>query len=131
MTYLPKILVDTNTYLRFILKDNILQFKKSDNLFRRAADGKLQVITPSIVVFEVSFILSKYYGLKKNDCIVKLKTIISADFLGIEDRLVFLKALSRYKDSKLSLVDCYLIEKADCLGAKIFTFDKDLENALE
>ena len=47
------IFVDTNYFVRFLLRDVELQFGKARKLFEDAADGRKVLFTSTIVIFEI------------------------------------------------------------------------------
>lgn len=119
--------VDTNVFLRFILKDNDLLFKKASELLEKASKGKVQLFTPSIVIFEMFFVLRSIYNLSKEEIVENLESILSSSYVRFEDLKNIQHALSIYeKHPALSLVDCFLLVKSEAEGAELFTFDKKL-----
>lgn len=126
---MKKVILDTNALLRFLLNDIPEQADEVEGLFRRARDGKLHLIVPEIVVFEIHFALLKYYKFPKEEVIDRLKSIVSAEFLSVESKEVFLKALKNYQNINVSLVDCFLLAKAETERAELFSFDKKLQKS--
>lgn len=123
---MSKILVDTNAILRFLLRDIPEQGKKTELLFKKASQKKIQVVIPEAVVFEAQIALYKYYDFPKLVIAEKLETFITPDFLTIESKATFLKTISLYRKFNLSFVDCFLIAKSINEKMKIFTFDRTL-----
>lgn len=123
---MKSLLLDTNIFLRFILNDVPNQQKIAEKLLKQAKDRQLNLRVPQIIIFEIEFILNKYYFFSKNDIFGKLKSIIDASYLDIQDRDIFKTALSFYEDKNISLVDCFLRANADINGIEIFTFDQKL-----
>ena len=123
---MKKILADTNVFLRLLLNDIPSQNKQVKNLLIKAKNKKIQVIVPSIVIFEIQFVLEKYYGFGKDEVLDKIRHILSTSYLDIESRQTFIEAASFYKDRNLSFVDCFLIAKAKLEKLELFSFDKKL-----
>jgi len=121
------IIADTNIFLRYFLKDNPEQSDQAKQFLRRAKIGKIELIIPQIVIFEIVFAFSKLYGFSKDEIISKVDSLLAAGYLKIQDQGNFKKAVGLYRESNLSLADCFLIAKAREIGAEIFTFDKDLK----
>lgn len=122
--------VDTNVFLRFLLKDNIDQYKEIESLLRKAKDKKVRLRVPVIVIFEISFVLKSYYHLSKDEIIGMLESLVALSYVKIDEREVFSRAIQLYKSSVISFVDCFLIAKAQIEGKELFTFDKDLKKLL-
>lgn len=119
--------VDTNVFLRFILKDNVQQYKTARELFQKAKDGKVKLLACQIVIFEINFILGKFYHLEKEEIIQQLESLLSAQYFHIQNDAVFKDALKLFKINNNSLADCFLLAKAQEENAELFTFDKKLK----
>jgi len=124
---MKSIVADTNIFLRFFLDDVPEQKIITEKLLQRAKDKEIRIIVPQIIIFEISFILEKGYHFPKEQVIDKLNAIISAEYLQIESRDIFISALTIYKSANVSLTDCFLFAKAKAENAELFTFDKKLK----
>lgn len=121
------IFVDTNYFLRFLLADNREQSEKVKNLFLSAAEGKAQLFTSSIVIFEIYWVLSSYYKRDKMEMISTLEKILALEFIEVENRNIFLQALSLFREQNISLEDCYNLAFSNFKKAEAFaTFDQKL-----
>ena len=122
--------VDTNVFLRLILNDIPKQADKAEKLLKQAKAHKINLTVPQIVIFEIEYALTKYYGFPKDQVIDKLTSIVSAKYLTCQNREIFNKAIELYKGINLSLVDCFLTAYADKIEGKTFSFDKNLNKLL-
>ncbi|MHB1645482.1 MAG: hypothetical protein ACYCSW_03100 [bacterium] len=52
-----KIFVDANIFLRYLINDNISISDKIEEIFKKASSGKILLITNSLVIVEIIFIL--------------------------------------------------------------------------
>lgn len=124
------IFIDTNYFLRFFLADNHKQSKKVKELFVSAAEGKSKIFTSNIVIFEIFWVLSSYYRKNKSEIISTLEKILALEFIEVDDRAVFVRALTLFQKRSLSLEDCYHLSFASFKKAKSFaTFDQKLLKA--
>ncbi len=121
------IIIDTNAFLRFFLNDIPAQKIIVENLLRRAKNSEIVINVPQIVIFELHFVLDKYYEYEKNDIIDRLKVLVSSDYLDIESREIFIPALNFYKNMTISFVDSFLYCKSQIEQAELFTFDQKLQ----
>lgn len=121
-------IVDTNAILRFLLDDIPGQKKAVEELFTQAKKSKIAIIVPEIVVFELNFVLLKYYGIDKEKIINLLQPLVSSGYLQVESRNLFIITLKTYKSENISFVDCFLIAKSKLEKSELFTFDKKLKN---
>lgn len=120
-------IVDTNVFLRLFLNDISEQADEAERLIKQAKVGKVSLIVPQIVIFEIEFALSKYYKFPKEKIVDCLTSIVSSEHLAVGGREVFSRAVVIYKGSNLSLTDCFLVAKSQMVGADVFTFDKALK----
>ena len=107
---------DTNVFIRFFLKDNIEQYTQVESLIRKAKSGKIKLVIPQIIIFEVLFVLKNYYDFNKQEIVNKLKSLVSASYFDVQDREIFILAIELYKVENLSFVDCFLLAKAQIEG---------------
>lgn len=122
-----KQIIDTNALLRFLLNDIPDQKKSVEKLLQRAKKGQAEITVPQIVIFELHFILDKYYHFEKEKIISTLQSVVSTDYLQTESKEVFLQALIIYKTTTISLADCFLVAYSKREKAEVFTFDKNLQ----
>lgn len=118
--------VDTNYFLRFLLKDNLKQYSRAKQLFSQAAKGEVDLISSVLVFFEISWVLSSVYSQDKAELTAILLRIMSLS-VTFENKDLVLKALELFEKSNLSLVDCYNLVFARKYQTKEFkTFDTQL-----
>ena len=128
---MKKIVVDANAILRFFLNDIPKQKIAFEKLLYQAKDSKILLIIPQIIIFELQFILDKYYHFSKADVINRLKVLVSTDYLEIESRKQLITALTIYSSSAIDFVDCFLAAVAQSREADIFTFDQRLKKLIK
>lgn len=119
--------VDTNYFLRLLLRDNESQFQKVYTLFEQATNRQIRLHTSVIVFFELYWVLSSFYKQNKSACIDHLRNILRMNFIEIENREVLQEAVEMYNDSSLDLEDsynvaCFRSQKLDHFA----TFDKQV-----
>lgn len=121
------IFVDTNYFLRFLLKDNTFQAQKVTELFEQAAKGKKELVTSVIVFFEVYWVLSSFYETKKNEILRVLQGLLEMSFISFDQSDILQEAVEIFEHSVLDLEDAYNIAFASSQKTKEFgTFDKKL-----
>lgn len=122
------IFIDTNYFLRLLLKDIDHQHKKAKKLFQQAAKGEKQTFTSTIVFFEIYWVLSSFYEQNKKQVTPILNKILAMKFIGIEERELLLEALEVFENKNIDLEDAYNLIYAQSNNASEFiTFDKKLE----
>ena len=127
---MKRVVVDTNAFLRFLLNDIPIQVKEVETLLKQAKSLQITAYVPQIVIFELNFILDKYYHFKKVEIIDKLKSIIQSSYLYVQDKTIFSSALRIYEQNSISIADSFVIAWAKEKDADLFTFDKGLKKIM-
>jgi predicted nucleic-acid-binding protein len=123
------IFVDTNYFLRFLLDDNHDQHDEAVNLFTLASVGKKELVTSLIVVFEIYWVLSSFYGKNRQDIVEVLNKLLNLNFISLPERTILLRSLIVFSNTNLDLEDCYNLCYAKSLKIAVNdfkTFDKKL-----
>lgn len=124
--------IDTNYFLRLLLKDNKKQFEEVYSIFKKAVDQEIKIYTSVIVFFEIYWVLSSFYKKDKLRIIEYLKKILRMDFLEIENRPILQETLILFAKQNLDLEDCYNISYSKYNNIdKFFTFDKKINTLLK
>lgn len=122
------IFIDTNYFLRFLLKDNKEQHLEAKKIFEKGASGEIKLFTSLIVFFEIYWVLSSFYKKQKQDLVKILDDILSLSFIKFENSKILFQAVKFFEVNKLDLEDSYNIIYAKEQGAKSFaTFDQRLK----
>lgn len=123
---MKRFVIDTNGFLRFLLDDVSGQSNQIEELLNKAKKGEIQIFLPQIIVFEIVFILEKYYQINKDGVLDKIESLVSIKYIEVESREIFLESISLYRDNPVSFVDCFIFASAQKNSAELFTFDKKL-----
>lgn len=121
------LLVDTNVFLRFFLRDIPNQFVQAKDFFEAAKRGEIKIIVCQAIIFEIEFGLRKYYHSTKEEIIRVLGTILNMPYLTTEDRPIFQESLILYAAKNWDLVDCFLVAKGHQENATVLSFDKKIK----
>ncbi len=62
-----KFFVDTNIFLRYLINDNQAISDKIERTFKKASLGEILLITNSLVIIEIIFVLESYYDKSKKE----------------------------------------------------------------
>lgn len=121
------IFVDTNYFLRFLLRDNETQHKQVRQLFESGARSEAELVTSVIVFFEIYWVLRSFYGKQKEEISTILNGLLDMKFIDFENETLLHKAIQRFGQSGVSLPDAYNLEYAKRHKAAAFaTFDEKL-----
>ena len=94
--------VDTNYFLRFILRDNENQYQIARELFESAILGKTKLFTSTVVFFEICWVLSTFYQKKKKEYLDILSDILKMNFIELDERELLIEVLAINKNHNLS-----------------------------
>lgn len=126
------IFVDTNYFLRYLRADIPKQYEEAKDLFLKAAIGEVTLFTSITVIFEIYWVMQKFYGENKEKTAGHLKDILSMGFVKVQEGGVMKQAIDIYSRTKLDLEDSYNLVYAINKKAEDFkTFDKKLEKAFK
>lgn len=123
--------VDTNYFLRFFLKDNLSQNKEAKELFLKADKDQINLISSTVVFFEIYWVLRSVY---KKDVSIVFKVLYATLQLPVtfEEKDILLESLLRFKETRLGLVDSYHLAFTNYHNINnLKTFDKKLLKEFE
>jgi predicted nucleic-acid-binding protein len=124
---MKKCFIDTNYFLRFLIKDDEEQFNIVCSIFQKGINREIQLFTSVVVFFEIYWVLSSFYKKKKNKIIEFLKNILKLTFIDFENKTILEEAIIFFQKFNLDLEDCYNLAYTKLKKANEFiTFDKIL-----
>lgn len=121
------IFVDTNYFLRFLVKDHEPHQSAAIQLFRDGATGKIKLCTSQIVWFELYWVLTSFYEQDKSTVITILREVLEMSFIEIEGHAILEEAITLFAKNNVDLEDAFNAVYAHKHGLTEFkTFDKKL-----
>lgn len=124
---MKKYIVDTNVLLRYTLNDIEQQANIVEEYISLAFTKKIKLIIPLPVIFEMEYVLRKFYKTEKSLVILILMKLILAPFFAIDQQKELLETLVLYEAKDLDFVDLFLYVTARERKAELLTFDKALK----
>ena len=118
-------LVDTNIYIRFILKDNRIQYNKACDYFQKAKERKIKLIFLPEIIIEIEYALRKIYQVPKEIIVKSLLNLLKTPYFEIAKREILIEAISYYHKKTIDIVDIILYLTAKKENIQILSFDKD------
>ena len=116
--------IDTNVLVRFLVRDDELQFDKARKLIRREIAAGRQVLVNHLVILETEWVLRSRYCLSKIDIVAAISGLLDATEMQIEDEPTVEEALYVWKESAADFADCLIGAKNRRLGCRATaTFD--------
>jgi predicted nucleic-acid-binding protein len=121
--------LDTNVLVRYLVRDDSLQFEKVRRLIRREMRGGEQVLVSLLVLLETECVLRSRYGMAKVEILSAISALLDASDLALEDEPSVERAAYSWKDSSADFADCLIEARNRRIGCRATaTFDT---NALE
>jgi predicted nucleic-acid-binding protein len=119
-------LPDTNAILRYLLKDNPVQFQQAAEYFESVRSGKEKALLLESVLVECVYVLTKFYKVPKGEATGSLAALLRYKGFVNSDKDILLEALTLFMEEKVDLVDCVLIATARRNNISMFSFDRKL-----
>ena len=126
------IFIDTNFFLRFLLQDIKDQYIEAKAVFKKGARNEETLITSTVVIFEVFWVLNSSYEYNRLQLSKAIKAILDMTFIRLEERFTLQESLRLYDVTNLSLGDCYnLVFAREQQATDFKTFDIKLNKEFE
>jgi predicted nucleic-acid-binding protein len=116
--------LDTNVLVRFLVRDDEVQFDRARRLIKREVGARERVLISLLVLLETEWVLRSRYGLQKNQIMDAITGLLEATEVEFEDEPSVEEALYLWKDSAAQFADCLIGAHHRALGCRATaTFD--------
>lgn len=116
--------VDTNVLVRFLVRDDEVQFEKARKLIKREVTAGRRIFVSQLVLLESEWVLRSRYSLPKNLIIEAISGLLDSTNVLFEDEQAIEEALFIWKDTTADFADCLIGAKNRRLGCRATaTFD--------
>ncbi len=124
-----KYFIDTNVFLRVLIKEDKKTFLECKKLFERIKKGEIQAYTSSLVLAEIHWVLNSFYKLQKKEILKALASILNLRHLKITEKVDPALALRLYSNFKVKFIDCLIASNPEIFSKKttIISYDKDFD----
>lgn len=119
--------VDTNFWLRFLLRDHLPQLRRVRRYIDQARAGHIELVLIPEIVMEVVYVLEKTYHVPRGKISVLVGGLVQSAFVTVQHRDDLTRALKRYPKHQIDFVDFLLHERAREEGAEVLSFDRDFK----
>lgn len=102
-----RLFVDTNLFLRYLTNDVPQQADAVEALLRRAAVGEVTLVTNSLVIAEMVWVLETVYGLSRSSIAEKVLAILNTPGLEVPEAEILLQATLWYTEQNVDFADAY------------------------
>ncbi|MGH8226461.1 MAG: PIN domain-containing protein [Steroidobacteraceae bacterium] len=100
--------LDTNVLVRFLVRDDELQFERARRLLRRAAEQGESVLISLVVLLETEWVLRSRYGLARAEVLSAFSGLLDSVELVFEDEASLEQALFMGRESPAQFADCLI-----------------------
>lgn len=116
--------LDTNVLVRFLVRDDEVQFERARKLIKREVAAGRSVFVSHLVLLETEWVLRSRYSLSKNLIVEAFSGLLNATDVQFEDEPAIEEALFVWKDATADFADCLIGAKNRRLGCRAtVTFD--------
>ncbi|KAF0099902.1 MAG: PilT [bacterium] len=116
--------LDTNVLVRFLVRDDEVQFDKARKLIKREVAAGRRVFVSQLVLLEAEWVLRSRYGLPKQQIVEVVSGLLDATDVQLEDEAAIEEALFTWKDATADFADCLIGARNRRLGCRATaTFD--------
>lgn len=103
-----KLLLDSNIWLRFLVRDDEASYQECLRLVTYIEQGSIVPYISTIILLEIYWMLTSGYHVSKKDAQQDLDKICSIRGITIIEKTYFLKAFVLHKKTVVKLVDCII-----------------------
>jgi predicted nucleic-acid-binding protein len=116
--------IDTNVLVRYLVRDDQLQFEKARRLINREVGAGEPVLVGLLVLLETEWVLRSRYELPKAEIIGVVSALLDSAEVDFEDEPSVEQAIYAWKDSAVQFADCLINSRNRRLGCRATaTFD--------
>jgi len=117
--------LDTNVLVRYLVRDDDLQFERARTLIGRAETAGEEVFVNLLVMQETEWVLRSRYRLSKARIVATFSALLDTTDVGFEDESTLEEALFVWKDTPTEFSDCLIGARNRRLGCRATaTFDE-------
>jgi predicted nucleic acid-binding protein len=119
-------LPDTNTIVRYLIRDNPEFYQRAKEFFDKVKSNEGKAVILESVLAECIYVLMKIYQVPRDQAAGRLIDILRYKGIVNKDKQDLIQALTLFAETRLDIVDSVLCAKAASSGAELFTFDEEL-----
>ncbi|NCJ06397.1 PIN domain-containing protein [Synechococcales cyanobacterium C] len=99
--------IDTNLFLRYLTNDLPEKADCVEDLLQRAALGEIILVTTSLVIAEIVWTLTSFYGLSREQIRDRVLAILNTPGLEIAEFDLLIEAATNYAAKNVDFIDAY------------------------
>ena len=110
--------IETNVLVRFLVRDDEVQFDKACRLIKREVAAGRPIFISLLVLLETEWVLRSRYGLSKKLMLAAFSGLLDADDVFLENEPVVEAALFLWKEATADFADCLIGAQHRRLGCR-------------
>lgn len=124
-----KYFLDSNIFLRPVVKDDLKKVKECEELFGEIKRGKARAFTSNLILAEIVWTGLKFYKIKKGELIQALKGILDFKNLKIVDNFDPRLAIEIYEKLPIKFIDALIVSNPKIFKKEItiISYDEDFD----
>jgi uncharacterized protein len=99
--------IDTNLFLRYLTNDIPEKADRVEDLLQRAALGEIVLVTTSLVIAEIVWTLTSFYGLSREQIRDRVLAILNTPGIEIAESDLLIDAATNYAAKNVDFIDAY------------------------
>jgi uncharacterized protein len=104
---IERVFIDTNLFLRYLTNDIPEKADRVEELLQRAALGEIVLVTTSLVIAEIVWTLTSFYGLSREQIRDRVLAILNTPGLEIAESDLLIEAATNYAAKNVDFIDAY------------------------
>lgn len=122
-------LVDSNIFLRVMVRDDERSWQDCVSFFRHIGEAGINAYIPTLVCAEVYFVLKSFYGYQKTVLVDDLKSMTAVPGLRMYEDISFSLAVDLFDKHNIKFIDCLLASSRRVQEGKaaIVSYDRDFD----
>jgi predicted nucleic-acid-binding protein len=121
-------LIDTNVVVRFLTGAKDKKYKGLYGFFASLERGERRVELKLIVLFQIIFVLTRFYKIPKSAVAGPLLDLIQYKGIAVRKKKTIRRMIELWRDNALDIVDCYLISSLEGdPGNLLYSYDRDFD----
>ena len=121
--------LDTNIFLRPVVKDDAQKVIACEGLFRLVTEGKIKAFTSHLVLAEFVWTSQKFYQISREEVSNILEGILGIKNLKIREKFNSSIAIQYYIQSNVKFIDALIASDSSIQKGtvKVVSYDKDFD----
>lgn len=121
--------IDTNIFLRVLVKENEEVFKDCQEFLNLLKQNKIKAFTSTIVLSEIEWVLESFYKFPKEKVVMGLSSILKLKNLKIIDKFNLFLAIEIYEKFPIKFIDALIASNPKIFKKEItiISYDKDFD----